>query len=353
MRFINVSNFSTLRLKNCFTNDVIIKVTNGLIRNGHEVINYSDRDMLRFLSPNKFLKSIGHKNLQKHFIDFCVRSKPDAILLCHADTITADTLKKVRELLPTVKILQYNLDIIRPGSKEPDANILKLKSKLDVVDATLITTGEKQLLDQFRTAKCYVGFLPNPVDKSLESAHSYENEKTEYDLMFGATASSREFCGKMTPCVDVIKMVEEGVEGLNVKVFGLNKQNKIEGPDYQNLHAQCAMGFNFSRINDCYLYSSDRMAHIMGNGLLCVMQEQSGFKDIFNDDEVCFYKDEKELLEKLAFYKNNPAERMRVAKNGHDKYVKLFNEQLTAKYICDVLFGEINKDDYVWANLVK
>ena len=269
MRIINVSNFSTLRLKNCFTNDVIIKVTNGLIRNGHEVINYSDRDLCRFLGFGRMNK-FGRKRLQKHFIEFAEKCQPDVIMLCHADTIEAETLKTIKQAMPAVKILQYNLDIVRPGEKEPDANIIKLKSKLDVVDATLITTGEKDLLDQF-AGNGYVGFLPNPVDTSLETAKSFENEQTEYDLMFGATASSREFCGKKIPCVDVIEMIEQNIKGISLKVFGLDKKNKIEGPDYQNLHGKCAMGFNFSRINDCYLYSSDRMAHIMGNGLLCVM----------------------------------------------------------------------------------
>lgn len=352
MRFINVSNFSTLRLKNCFTNDVCIKITNGLIRNGHEVINYSDRDMCRFFGFGRMNK-FGKKRLQKHFVEFCSKAKPDAIVMCHADTIEPATLTLVKNALPNVKILQYNLDIIRPGPKEPDANIIKLKNKLDVVDATLITTGEKELLDQFKTNNGFVGFLPNPVDKSLEKEFSFEKENLTFDLMFGATASSREFCGKMTPCIDVIKMLKDNIDNINIKVFGLDKLNRIEGSDYQNLHAECAMGFNFSRINDCYLYSSDRMAHIMGNGLLCVMQEQSGFKDIFTDDEICFYKDEKELIEKLTFYKNNPAERMRVARNGHAKYVELFNEQITAKYIYDVLFGTINPDDYAWTKLVK
>lgn len=351
MRIINVSNFSVMRLKNCFTNDIIIKVTNGLIRNGHEVINYSDRDMLRFLSLEYF-KKFGRKRLQKHFIEFCAKSKPDAIMLCHADTIEAATLAKIKQILPNVKILQYNLDIIRPGDKEPDANIIKLKSKLNVVDATLITTGDKNLLDQF-AGFGYVGFLPNPTDQSLETAKSFEQESTEFDLMFGATASTREFCGKATKCIDVIDYIQTNIPDLKIKVFGLNKENKVEGPDYQNLHGKCAMGFNFSRINDCHLYSSDRMSHIMGNGVLCITQEDSNFREFFSDDEVCYFKTPEELVEKLKFFKENPAERMRVAKNGHAKYVELFNEQVIANFMLDVLFDPNKADNYFWTKLVK
>jgi hypothetical protein len=351
MRIINVSNFSTLRLKNCFINDVIIKVTNGIIRNGHEVINYSDRDIYRF-----FKKGImGFKakdKMQKHFIDFCLRCQPDVIMLCHADTIKPSSLEAIKKALPNVKILQYNLDCIEPSIGEAPANIKKLQSKLDVVDATLITTAQKELLDAFK-GKGFVGYLPNPVDTSLETAKSFEKENLEYDLMFGGTASLREFCGENVLCVDVIDMIKKNIDGIKIKVFGLNKQNKIEGPDYQNLHSKCAMGFNFSRINDCYLYSSDRMAHIMGNGLLCVMQEDSGFKDIFSDDEICYYKTPEECVEKLAFYKNNPQERMKVAKAGYDKYVELFNERVIAQYMLDVLFDNLDDSKYPWLKLVK
>jgi len=350
-RILNVSNFSSIRLKYCYVNDVIRKVSNGFIRNGYEVIQYSDRDMCRFLGFG-FMNGFGRKRIQEHFIEFCKQCQPDGIMLSHADVIYPETLLEVKKILPNVRIMQYNIDAICPSLGQAVANAKRIKSKADVVDATLVSTGDVELLKQFKNSTNYVGFMPNPVDKSLETETMFEHSVAENDIIIGATRSKRKVCGSLVVVPDLIRMIQSRIKDIKVHVFGLNKENMLEGPDYQNAYSKSLMGLNISAINDNYLYSSDRMAHIMGNGLLCVMEDSSGFKDIFSDDEVSYFSTQKELIEKLEYYKNNPEERMRVAKNGHDKYVELFNERVVAKYMADVLFDKLNKEDYIWTKLV-
>ena len=350
-RILNVSNFSSIRLKCCYVNDVIRKVSNGLIRNGYEVIQYSDRDMCRFLGFG-FMNYIGRRRIQTHFVEFCKKCKPDGIMLSHADVIYPETLVEVKKQLPNVRIMQYNIDAICPSLEQGVGNAERIKSKADVVDVTLVSTGDQKLLKQFKNATNYVGFMPNLVDKSLEIEKMFEHEAAEFDLMFGGTRSKRKFCGQLISLSDLVALITEKVAGVKIKVFGLDRHNMLEGPDYQNVYSKAVMGLNISAINDSYLYSSDRMAHIMGNGLLCVMEGSSGFKDLFSDEEVCFYNTSEELIEKIAYYKNNPEERMRVAKNGHDKYLELFNEKIVTKYMADALFDRLNKDDYIWTKLI-
>jgi hypothetical protein len=350
-RIVNVSYFSTLKLKNCYINDINRKVTNGFIRNGYEVINYCDRDVCRYFGfgGNNFF---GLKKLQRHFIQFCLDCQPDAILLSHANTINPKTLQKIKQLLPNVKIMQYNLDAINSKTKASEENVKSLKSYIDIVDATLVSTGEKELLKQFKTNTNYVGFMPNIVDKSIETGKVFEQEVPEYIVSFGGNEGVRDFCGKEVMYTKIVDKIKKLMPASKLNVFGLNKQNKIEGPKYQNVFANTAIGLNLSRFSSDYLYSSDRISHIMGNGCLCMLQESTGFKDIFNDDEVAFYKTEEEFYDKLEYFAKNSKKRMKVAKKGYNKYVKYFNEKVVTKYMADILFSELNKEDYIWTKLV-
>ena len=66
-----------------------------------------------------------------------------------------------------------------------------------------------------------------------------------------------------------------------------------------------------------------------------------------------FFHTPEEMIEKVAYYHKNPQERMRVAKNGAEKYRKLFNEKVIGAYIADILFGEPTADKYFWLGLDK
>jgi len=92
MRIINIGNFNRLKIKQCFVNAMCVKVSNGFIRNGHQVFDYNDRDMSRALGFEKF-KALGKKRLQKKFIEFVDAVLPDAILFCHADLMEVDTFR--------------------------------------------------------------------------------------------------------------------------------------------------------------------------------------------------------------------------------------------------------------------
>ena len=50
------------------------------------------------------------------------------------------------------------------------------------------------------------------------------------------------------------------------------------------------MGLNLSRGKPVKYYSSDRIAQIMGNGLLCFIDEKTCYSDFFNKNEIVTYK---------------------------------------------------------------
>ena len=128
------------------------------------------------------------------------------------------------------------------------------------------------------------------------------------------------------------------------------KTPKIHADMYQKACESSAMGLSLSHLSSVYLYQSDRLAHLMGNGVLTFLDSASGYCDFFTNDEVAFYATPEELYQKIAYFKVNKQERMKVAKAGHDKYVALFNEVKVAEYIIDlILTGKADKTKYPWA----
>ena len=99
------------------------------------------------------------------------------------------------------------------------------------------------------------------------------------------------------------------------------------------------MGLNLSRGKPTKYYSSNRIASIMGNGLLTFIDEDVQMKDFFNKNEIIFYKNINDLADKIKFYSKNDQIRNKIARNGKKKYFKLFNETKITKYFIDISLG--------------
>ena len=61
--------------------------------------------------------------------------------------------------------------------------------------------------------------------------------------------------------------------------------------------------------------------------------------DFFNNNEIIFYNSINDLSEKIKFYKKNEKPRIKIAKQGKEKYFKLFNELKITKFIIDKSLG--------------
>ena len=103
------------------------------------------------------------------------------------------------------------------------------------------------------------------------------------------------------------------------------------------------MGLNLSRGMPTKYYSSNRIASLIGNGLLTFIDKKTQLNEIFNKNEIIFYDNINDLAEKISFYKKNDILRKKIARHGKMKYFKLFNERLVAKYILEVSVGKNSK----------
>ena len=346
LKIVHCAYFKTIYIRGCFWAGMAYKLNNGLTRLGHNVVSFNDRDVNRAMSWFGAKTPFSIRKTNECFLKYCLDIVPDAIILGHADIISADTLLKIREKIPHIKIIQWNVDCINPYAEMGNHNIRNITSKLDAVDFTLITTADKKLYERFEPQKHIIGFIPNPVDKSIENVRAFENPHPDYDLLFAASpVKLREFADKMCygkEIADFLKRKAPQNKFLFPKIY----DPALNGVNYFDTFAKSAAVLNLSVINHDYLYSSDRMAHAMGCGCLTYISRHTGFNDLLGEDEAGFFSTTDELLEKIEFYRNSPKERTLVAQRGWKHYHELFNELIVGKYIADLITDNFNSQDF-------
>ncbi len=108
------------------------------------------------------------------------------------------------------------------------------------------------------------------------------------------------------------------------------------------------MGLNLSRGEAIKYYSSDRITQIVGNGLVCLIDERTKYRDFFGDEEMVFYKDENDLSEKILKISRDEKLRKKIARMGKNKYMKHFNSTKVADFIINKTLDINTKKKYFW-----
>ena len=313
------------------------KFTNGFIRNGHDVLEISDRDYLRnnksfTLIPNKY-------NFQKFLIDTFKNYNPDIVFFGHSKNIELSTLSEFKTMNKNLILSQWNEDPIMPGLQYSKKNIANINLYADFVDHNFITT-DPSVLPEFKKKKFNFFFVP--VDKNIESFDVFKmNPKKDlfYAMSHGVNRATLKE-GVEDERINFLNKLVKKIPNTKYDFYGFSNKQPIWGNEFNNALINSKMGLNLSRGKPTKYYSSNRIASIMGNGLLTFIDEKVHMKDFFNKEEIIFYKNIDDLADKIKFYSNNDNLRKKIAKNGKTKYFKLFNETRISKYIIDISFGK-------------
>ena len=108
------------------------------------------------------------------------------------------------------------------------------------------------------------------------------------------------------------------------------------------------MELNLSRGKAIKYYSSDRITQIVGNGLVCLIDINTGYNNFFDKDEMVFYNNINDLSEKILKVSRDEKLRKKIARKGKLKYMKYFNSNLVANFIINKTLGIKDKKSYLW-----
>ena len=345
IKILHITNFNERHNGRLFYNTGR-RINNGFIKLGHTVQTLSDRDIVS--NERKITDYSGSKTLNNKLIDIVGNFIPDMIVFGHADQIFNSSLMKIKEFYPSVKICQWFLD--RMDNNNWIINKNRFQKKIPFLDASFCTTHPSaiNLLD-----KSNVWFMPNPVDKMFDNLNVYKNKYFKYDLFFAMSHGVHRGTlkkGKIDKREEFINKLTKHGNEIRYNLHGFNNNQPIWSEEFKLKLKTSKMALNLSQGDSIKFYSSDRIAQLIGNGILTFVDIKTQLNKILTDKEVVFFKNHKDLYNKIMILKDNNALRIKIAKSGMIKYHKFINSTLVAEYIIYKTFSHKYKKKYLWEN---
>ena len=320
------------------------RLNNGFVRLGHNVLTLSDRDIIH--DNKKILDPTGKKKLQNSIILNYKNFKPDCIVMGHADSIDGDTLSQLRDENKHLRICQWFLDPVHKNAPDYIKNNKRIIKNSNNIDFTFLSSCPSLLKNKINNSF----FIPNPADKSFEILKNYETNCPN-DVFFAMSHGVHRGIlkdGKYDQREKYIKKLIRNNSKVKFDIYGMNKIQPVWGNDFLDAISKSKMGLNLSRGKAAKYYSSDRIAQLLGNGLLTFIDERTLFSDLIGKNSIVHYSNFDDLSYKINKYKKDTKIAKKIAKNGRDIYLKHFNSTIVGDYMLSKLFDYKSKFKFIW-----
>ena len=125
---------------------------------------------------------------------------------------------------------------------------------------------------------------------------------------------------------------------------------RLSGPNYLETLASGTMSPNLP-LDDTlpvdFLYSSDRIAHLLVHGIVPFCPYGSRLESLY-DDGVILYTSLEELAEQMAALAGDDARRRRIGATGRRIGLERTSAERVARYMLDLTLGSGPSADYGW-----
>lgn len=331
LRIVHCANFNEAKNGSMFYSQDR-KISHGLIKNGHFVYDFSYRTIAKNLSLFN-TKKLGAKKMNQALMKTIENIKPDLLLLGKCEIVFDETLKKLKEIYPSMKISMWWVDAFYKTEH--------INNKLPYLDAFFATTSPNYFKKLF-TNRTNFYYMPNICDDSFESLKAFQYKNYKYDLIFiGRKDDERK------NFLDKLLLLKE----IQFKIFGDTSESLVFGQNYFEKISKARMALNYSRHNEIPLYSSDRVVQLLATGVLVFSPNIPEFKTIFTENELVYFDDFDDFKNKLFYFNNNEQERITIAKTGWKKAHESYNSKRITQFLLESIFGKEFSCNYEWKEL--
>ena len=323
------------------------KLENGLIRLGHDVEGLSDRDIINHNTAFR-----GKDVLNKLFLEKSLYYRPDLILMGHVHSIRNETYQAIRKSNNNLVISQWYEDNLSSNGPDYLKNKNNLKTNFENIDNFFISTHPDDVSNKVKGVNYQ--FLPTPIDKNIEKLKIYNKKIYTHDVFFAMSHGVNRGnikSGKIDEREAFIQKVLNFNKDIKFDIYGYKQRNPVWSESFYKAISNSYMAININRGKSKKYSSSNRIGSLMGNGLLTFMDCEKQFQDFFNDKEMVFFNNLKDLSVKLSYYKKNPKEAKKIAMRGQKKYFKLFNGTDVANYIVKRSLNNDQKFKPLWEKI--
>ena len=330
------------------------KLACGAVRNDWRICEFSDRDMARLLAPLGIRAWGGRIAINKLIL--CAKNfRPDILLLGHCDYIQNWALDKIRRILPEIRIGHFNVDPLWQEQTQK-----QMAERMHSCDALFATTAG-DVLKRWCTGRNVVAYMPNPSDTSMENQDNGRKFGFARDMFFAG--NPREGDPRWELLADLLPKINGK---LKYEIFGPGRDvpalkgiaekgslfGSVWGAAYEEILASSKMSLNLNRKEGDKWYSSDRIAHLMGYGILTFQSAKNQMQSFFTDNETVWFDSAADLADKVLFMQANDDARSRIASAGRAKYHRLFNGARVLRFMAETLLEQPYSEQYEWEDEV-
>ncbi len=335
LKILHISTFDERSDHRLFNISIANKLSKGFIRNNHDVINFSYRN---YLTKNFVTKN--NTFINEKIINVAQNYRPNLVVLGHNNILESKTLSTIKGKYNSKIVLWYE-DALGYRGEGPNwkNNLSLIENNNELIDQYYLTTHPDEIKTTIKRKK--LKYLPIPVDPNIENLNVYEYKNRYKDLFFALSHGvnfGKLKKGKSDEREIFINQLMNKYPNIKYNILGISNELPKWNYNFYEELIKCKMSLNLSRGKPLKYTSSNRIAALIGNGIYTFIDEQTKFKEFFNENEVGFYKNLDDLGNKIEFMLSNPKKIDQYGKNGKSKYFKLFNNQRIAKNIIDNTF---------------
>jgi hypothetical protein len=308
------------------------RIHHGMVENGHYTYPFPVHDIGRQMSWTNS-KRFGAAKANASLIETCRKVHPDILLLGHTQSITRATLETIRANQPGIKITQWFCDWFYSGRA---FKFEFIHERLDLLDAFFATTaGDK--LDAFNQKGCRAAFIPNVVHPAIEKYRSFASPEHDYDIVFIGT-DRRDPERRAT-----LQEIEAKLGGkFKLGIFGSLDRPGLYGHEKERVLSRSKASLNLTRLPEpMKWYSSDRIASLMGNGLLTCTRAEADLHELYGPDTMLYYRDTDDLVRQLDTALAS-GQWKTTAQKGWQKIHTDFTAKNVASFLCTFVMGKNN-----------
>lgn len=270
--------------------------------------------------------------------------EPDLIMFGHLDLMKLSVLQEIKAKYPKIKMLAWYIDWLEEQHK-----IDYILSIAQYVNAVFLTTGGKTLnYLKKQHPNTRFAYIPNMSSRSIECLKQFELSQYQRDLVFCGTVYKDPLREQFL--LDLKQQLAQNQ--MKFDIFGAFGVSAIYGKNYYNILEGTQMGLNLSRKNDITLYSSDRIVHLTGNGLLTFSPRIPKFELLYSEDELVYFDNQADLTEKIHYYHQNREQANTIAQAGWKKTHQSFNARRITQFMLETTFNLPYSQQYEWLDEV-
>jgi len=340
-KILHIGSFGEKTNHRLFNISIAHKISSGLIRNGHDVINFSYRDYTSKSVINKLLEIDTKVN------EILNNYRPDLLLLGHNNILQSKTLEKVKK--QNIKTGLWYEDHVAKTGPNFNNNLKLIEKNQEFIDNYFITTHP----DVVKTSipKDKINFMPIPADPNIENLKIYEIKNRFKDLFFalshGVNFGTLRKGNLDERNVFANELIKKNINN-NFHFLGINEEQPKWNYDYYLELSKCKMALNLSRGKPLKYASSNRISTLMANGIMTFIDIKTNYSDFFDDKEIAFYKNVNDLSNQIEKFKGNINLINKISRNGKKRYFQLFNNSIVSDFILHKTLKLKPNFKYIW-----